>query len=347
MIGVLLAGGSGQRLWPRCRQRTPKQFHDLLGQGETLLQTTFRHATALIAPQDIWVITSEEWGALVQAQLPQVSPPQILREPAGRDTAPAVAYFLTRLHRQEDNRTVVVLPSDHWVADSQVLSRTLRAAARLAQEERLVLLGVPPDQPHTGYGYMRKGTAVDGPGAVPAFHIRQFREKPNRETARAMIATGDFLWNCGIFVARAGFLRQTFAKLAPELLRAAADEDPAHAAWLNLEGISFDYAIVEKLPNLVVLPLHTAWTDLGTWDALARILAKDTQANTVIGDHVVAVDSEQNMVCADGRLIAMVGVKDLVIVDTPDALLVGHVDRMQSLKEMISELKSTGHGRVI
>ena len=346
MIGVLLAGGSGQRLWPRCRQRTPKQFHDLLGHGETLLQATFRRATSLIAPQDIWVITSEECFDLVQAQLPQVLAHQILREPAGRDTAPAVAYFLTRLPRQEDGRTVAILPSDHWVADSQVFSRTLAAAAHVAQENRLVLLGVVPDQPHTGYGYIHRGAAINFHGAVPAFNITQFREKPNRKTAQAMIAMGDVLWNCGVFVARADFLRQAFKQLAPEMLRAAADEDPAHTAWMNLKGISLDYAIVEKLTNLAVLPLQTAWTDLGTWDALGRILAKDTEANAVIGDHVIAIDSEQNMVCANGRLIAMVGVKDLVIVDTPDALLVGHVNHMQSLKEVISELKSTGHGRV-
>ncbi len=346
MIGVLLAGGSGQRLWPRCRQRTPKQFHDLLGHGETLLQATFRRATSLIAPQDIWVVTGEEWADLVRTQLPQVPVPQILQEPTGRNTAPAVAYFLTHLPPQEDDRTVVVLPSDHWVADSQVLSRTLAAAAQVAHADRLVLLGVTPDQPHTGYGYIHRGTPLDFHGAAPAFRIRQFREKPNRETAREMIATGDFLWNCGIFVARTGFLRQAFATLAPEMLQAAADEDPAHTAWLNLKEISIDYAIAEKLPNLAVLPLHTAWTDLGTWDALGRILAKDAEANAVIGDHVVAVNSAQNMVCANGRLIAMVGVKDLVIVDTPDALLVGHIDHMQSLKDVISELKSTGHGGV-
>ncbi len=346
MIGVLLAGGSGQRLWPRCRQHTPKQFHDLLGHGETLLQSAFRRASSLIAPQDIWIVTSKEWSKLVQTQLPQVPPHQILWEPAGRDTAPAVAYFLTRLHRREDDRAVVILPSDHWVEDSQAFSRTLVAATRLAEEDRLVLLGVVPDQPNTGYGYIRKGATLDFQGTIPAFHITQFQEKPDRETARAMIATGDFLWNCGVFVARVGFLRQTFENLAPEMLRAAVDDDPVHAAWTNLHGISIDYAIAEKLTNSAVLPLQTAWTDLGTWDALSRTLAKETETNVIIGDHVVALDSEQNTVCANGRLIAMVGVKDLVIVDTADALLVGHVNHMQSLKDVISELKSTGHSGV-
>ncbi len=346
MIGVLLAGGSGQRLWPRCRQRTPKQFHDLLEQGETLLQSTYRHATSLVAPQDIWVITGSEWADLVKTQLPQVAPDQILTEPAGRNTGPAIAYFLSRHPKKEDGRTVAILPSDHWVADSQVLSRTLSGAAQLAQKDQLVLLGVTPDRPNTGYGYIRKGPAIDFDGAAPAFKIHHFREKPDLETAREMVASGGYLWNCGMFVARIGYLRQAFEDLAPEMLEAAADTDPTHEAWMKLEKTSIDYAIVEKLADLAVLTLQTAWTDLGTWDSLGRVLEKDTSANAVIGDHVISVNSEKNMVCANGRLIAMVGVKNLVIVDTPDALLVGHVNHMQYVKDVITELKSTGHSGV-
>lgn len=343
MIGVLLAGGSGQRLWPRCRQRTPKQFHDLLGKGETLLQTTYRHATSLIDHQDIWVVTSAEWTELVQSQLPQVQVEQILQEPAGRNTAPAVAYFLSRFPRHEDGRTVAILPSDQWVANSEILSSTLAQAAKLAHHDRMVLLGVVPDQPNTGYGYINKGKSIDINGDTPAFEIRRFREKPNLETALKMINSEEYLWNCGMFVARASYLREAFNKLAPEILEAAEDNDPSHSAWRNLSGTSIDCAIVEKLENQIVLQLQTPWTDLGTWDALGRVLTKDSESNTVIGDQVISIDSEKNMVCADGRLIAMVGVKDLVIVDTPDALLVGHVNHMQSIKEVISELKSTGH----
>lgn len=346
MIGVLLAGGSGQRLWPRCRQRTPKQFHDLLGIGESLLQMTFRHATSLIAPKDIWIVTSAEWTELVQKQLPQVPVEQILQEPAGRNTAPAIAYFLSRFPKLRDHSTVAILPTDHWVADSAILSGTLAIAAQLAKQKHLVLLGANPSQPNTGYGYINKGNRICLDGSNQAFEIRHFREKPDLKTAQDMIKSGEYLWNCGMFVATVEHLREAFERLAPEMLRAAEDDDPTHSAWLKLSGMSFDCAILEKLENQIVIQLQTPWTDLGTWDALGRVLTKDTEANAVIGDQVIAIDSEKNMVCADGRLIAMVGVKDLVIVDTPDALLVGHVDHMQSIKDVISELKSTGHSGV-
>lgn len=346
MIGVFLAGGSGQRLWPRCRHSAPKQFHDLLGGGETLLQSTLGNVSPLIAPEDTWVVTGPDWADQVCSQLPDIPVSQILLEPEGRNTAAAAAFFLAHVPRAADNRVAAILPSDQWVADKGVLSRTLAAAARLALEDRLVLIGATPDQPHTGYGYIRTGEVLDFGGSMPAREVLSFQEKPDAAAAQAMVAAGDHLWNCGMFIARIGRLRTLFQELAPDILRAAslADSDPS--AWMELGSVSMDVAISERASELAALPLRTAWTDLGTWDALGRILAKNRDENAVVGDNVVSIDSEQNVVCSNGRVIAMVGVKDLVIVDTPDALLVGHVDHMQSVKKVIAELESTGRNGV-
>ena len=344
MIGVILAGGSGHRLWPRSRRQTPKQFQDLLGQGESLLQATFRRVAPVLA--DAWVVTNAATAHLAKDQLPAVPAHQILSEPSSRNTAPAIAWFLAHAERVAADDVVAILPSDHWVRDGAALRQALREAARLAQADRLVLLGARPDHPHCGYGYIEIGDALAAASALRAYAIRRFQEKPSLAAAQAMVATGGFLWNCGIFVSRLGHLREMFRTGAADMLAAAHAPGPEHAAWARLPAISFDYALAEKARAAAVVQLETGWTDLGSWDALDRIATKNAEANAIIGGNVVAVDSDHNIVCANGRLIAMVGVKDLVVVDTPDALLVGHKAHMQAVKDVISELKSTGRNGV-
>ena len=344
MLGVVLAGGSGHRLWPFSRQHTPKQFSDLLRQGESLLQATVRSVTPVMAPEDIWVVTTDATLNLARSQLPQVPASQILAEPASRNTAPAIAWSLARLGEQHQDQTVAILPSDHWYENPLVLCRALTHAACLAQQDRLVLLGVTPDHPHTGYGYVQIGLPVPNADSPHAFAIRQFKEKPTRAMAQQMLQEGCYLWNCGIVVSRVGVLRQQFEAHAPALLEAAETPGLGATEWTQLPALSFDHAVLERLTDAVVVPLETGWTDLGSWDALDRIMSKDVDANVVLGDHVVAVDSNHNIVCANGRLVAMIGVEDLVIVDTPDALLVGRKNQMQSLKSIIAALELAGHG---
>ncbi len=345
MLGVILAGGSGHRLWPFSRQRTPKQFNDLLRRGESLLQATARAVSPLIAPANTWVVTTDATLHLARTQLPQVPASQIVAEPASRNTAPAIAWGLARLAAHSPHQVVAVLPSDHWYEDPLVLCRALTQAACLAQTGHLVLLGAEPDHPHTGYGYIQSGAPVSDVGSPRAYAVQHFTEKPTLTEAQSMLDEGAYLWNCGIVVSQAGKLRQLFADHAPDLLEAAAKPVPT-TAWAQLPALSFDQAVLERLTDAVVVPLATGWTDLGSWDALDRIMTKDTDANVVLGDHVVSVDSNHNIVCANGRLVAMIGVEDLVIVDTPDALLVGRKNQMQSLKSIIAALEMAGHGGI-
>lgn len=346
MLGVVLAGGRGHRLWPFSRHQTPKQFSDLLGRGETLLQATGRRVAPLIDPADLWVSTHRDTRHLVSSQMPSIPDNQILAEPSGRNTAPAIAWALTHMRHVDGNETIVILSSDHWVEDASALCRALSLASQLVDDYSLVLLGVEPDHPHTGYGYIQTGPAIEISSRLPAFAVQRFREKPDRDAAQSMLEAGHHLWNCGIVVARLATLRSLFERLAPEMLAAARDPGPDSAAWHRLPALSLDHAIIERADRTAVVPLRTGWTDLGSWEALDRIMDKDGNSNVVMGDHVVAVDSDRNIVCANGRLVTMVGVQDLVIVDTPDALLVGRKDHMQALKSVIENLKQAGHSGV-
>ena len=346
MIGVILAGGSGNRLWPRSRQQTPKQFDDLLAQGESLLQATCRRTSPLLSPESTWVVTGRGTSHLVAQQLPQLDPARVLAEPAGRNTAPAFAWVLAHLPADADNEIAVWLPSDHWIQDEVVFCQALTRASELAADGSLVLLGAVPDHPHTGYGYIRLGSPLAPGGAPPVSRVRSFREKPDAAAAARLLEQGDCLWNCGILVSRVDSLRHRLAQHAPHLLEAAREPGPDGEHWRALAPCSIDQVIVEQAADCAVVHLETGWTDLGSWDALDRILEKDGDANVVVGDRVFTVDSNHNIVFANGRLVAVVGVRDLVIVDTPDALLVGRKNHMQSVRSVIAAIEESGLGGV-
>ena len=346
MIGVILAGGSGNRLWPRSRQQTPKQFDDLLAQGESLLQATCRRTSPLLSPESTWVVTGRGTSHLVAQQLPRLDPARVLAEPEGRNTAPAFAWVLARLPADADNEIAVWLPSDHWIQDEVVFCQALSRASELAADGALVLLGAVPDHPHTGYGYIRLGPPLAPGGAPPVSRVHSFREKPDAATAARLLEQGDCLWNCGILVSRVDSLRRRLAQHAPHLLAAAREPGSDGEHWRALAPCSIDQVIVEQAADCAVVHLETGWTDLGSWDALDRILEKDGDANVVVGDRVFTVDSNHNIVFANGRLVAVVGVRDLVIVDTPDALLVGRKNHMQSVRSVIAAIEDSGLGGV-
>ena len=355
MHAVILAGGVGTRLWPQSRAHHPKQFTDLTGSGRSLLQATVDRVAALVPPERIWVVTGQAYRALVQEQLPQLPTSHILVEPCGRNTAPAIGLACIHLERRDPQAVVAILPADHVVADAAGFRTVLARAEEAAHQGYLTTLGVEPDRPHTGYGYIkRRDPPLELDGTPPIYPVEQFLEKPDRSTAEAFLATGGYYWNAGIFVARVDRLLAEMAHQMPELYRRlraiqqALGTGQAQAVleeiWPTLPNTSIDYGIMEGARQVAVVPLQAGWNDVGSWDALDTVLEADERGNRTVAGQVLYVESDHNTVRGtERRVIVLVGVEGLVVVDTDDAILVGRKEAMQDVKQVVARLRAQGH----
>lgn len=353
MYAVIMAGGGGTRLWPLSRRARPKPFLPLLG-DRSLLQATVERLSPLIAPSDVYVVTDARYADLVAEQVPGIPAGNVLREPVGRNTAAAVAYAVAAIDRPADD-VMAVLPADQRISDEHGFRDALVAAATRAATGDLVTLGITASGPETGYGYViATGSATDAAG-MPSYRVERFVEKPDLERARALLAAGNASWNAGIFVWRRDVVRAELASSAPDILGAiesavAGGPDAIGAAYPGIRSISIDYALLEPasvLGRVAVVPAAVGWSDLGSWSALLEAASAadgDTVEVHVQGTgEVVAVGSGTSLVHgADGRLIALVGVRDLVVVDTPDALLVCGADASQDVKQVVDRLTTDG-----
>jgi len=335
---LILAGGSGTRFWPLSRRRNPKQLLALEGEC-SLLRETLERLRPLVEPEAVWVCTTEALAERVRRDLPEVPPEQVLLEPEGRNTAPAIGWSVRSMPEDARNGVVAVLPADHRMGDAAAFRDTLELAARVVErEDRVMALGVVPHRPETGYGYLELEplTRPDGVRLV-----RRFVEKPSAETAARFVASGNHLWNAGIFVFRGSTLLGILQRLQPELARGleeiAAAPDRLRELYSRLPADSIDYAVMEKLAGICTLPLDCGWSDLGSWEALDEVLPRDAQGNTGRGDRL-AVDARDNLLFADAGTIAVLGVEGLVVVRTGDAVLVCPKSRSQEVKRLVSEL---------
>ena len=354
---VLLSGGSGTRLWPLSREAHPKQFLPLLGE-QSLLQATWQRVRELpgvaasvdadkSAVDKLIVIANEEHRFLVAEQLRQVDahPAALILEPVGRNTAPAIA--VAALRSMQDNRDplLLVLPSDHVVRDEVAFRAAVQAALPVAKRGALVTFGIVPTAAETGYGYIR---AARGEASV-ALKIEQFVEKPGLATAQRYLAEGDYYWNSGMFLFRASRYLAELEQFAPKMLaqcRAALAGAKLDRDFLRLDRAAFegcpadsiDYAVMEKTADAVVLPIDVGWSDVGSWSALWQLAEQDGDGNAHRGD-VIALDCTDTLAWGERRLIALIGLRDLVVVDTDDALLIAHRDRVQDVKEIVARLK--------
>jgi mannose-1-phosphate guanylyltransferase len=339
---LILAGGSGTRFWPLSRQRNPKQLLALEGE-RSLLRATLERLRPLIEPEAVWVCTTEALAERVRADLPEVPPEQILLEPEGRNTAPAIGWSVRSMPEAARRGVVAVLPADHRMGDAAAFRETLeRAAWAVERQDQVTALGVVPRWAETGYGYLELEPET-GPDGVR--RVRRFVEKPSAETAVGFLAAGNYLWNAGIFVFRGSTLLSVLERLQPELARGleeiAAHPDRLRELYRRLPAESIDYAVMEKLDGISTLPLDCGWSDLGSWEALDEVLPKDEQGNAGRGDRL-AVDARGNLLVADAGTIAVLGVEGLVVVRTGDAVLVCPKSRSQEVKRMVSELKARG-----
>jgi mannose-1-phosphate guanylyltransferase len=337
---LILAGGSGTRFWPASRRRRPKQLLPLVG-DRSLLRLTFDRLAPLVAPADVWVCTTRELGEAVRRELPELEPGQVLLEPVGRNTAPAIGWSVASMPPAKRSDVVVSLHSDHWMEDEDSFRATLTAAvAAAAQRSTVIALGVRPRWAETGYGYLE----VEAPagGARDALHrVVRFREKPDAATAAAFVAGGRHLWNAGIFVFPGELLLDRLRRFEPAIASAvvAAAADPARldAVYPTVPAMPIDTAVMERLDELSTLVLDCGWSDLGSWEALAEVLADAAESNQTRGQ-TIAIDANDNLLWTDDGVVAVLGVEGLAVVQSGRAVLVVPKQRSQEVRRIVEEL---------
>jgi mannose-1-phosphate guanylyltransferase/mannose-6-phosphate isomerase len=348
LSALVLAGGSGTRFWPASRRLRPKQFLALDGE-RSMLQATVDRLAPLVPVERVWISTTAALAGEVAAQLPEIDPARIVLEPAGRNTAPAIGWSLRSMPRGVQEGAIAVLPSDHRIGDPPAFRAALAGAAEEAERrDRVLALGVVPRHPETGFGYLETGDPL--PGVPGLLAVRRFTEKPDRATAERFVAGGRHLWNAGMFVFRGARLLALLELHARELARGleALARDPARADELYraLPSISIDYALMEKLDDLATLALDCGWDDLGSWDALAAVLPHDAAGNAGRGGSLV-VDGERNLTFAEEGSIAVLGLSDLVVVRSGDAVLVAPRRAAQDVRRVVDALAAAGRGDLL
>jgi len=344
---LILAGGSGTRFWPASRRGRPKQL--LLLDGErSLLQETVDRLAPLVPLDRIWISTTAALVDAIREQLPNLDANRILVEPVGRNTAPAILGAVARLPAEARARAIAVLPSDHRIADAVAFRSALGAAFSVAEsEDRIVALGVVPRWAETGFGYLELGAELAGGRGLR--EVVRFREKPDLETAERFVRSGRHVWNAGMFVFRGDHLLAEARRHAPELSRGVerwAADPGREDLWAALPSISIDYAVMEKVDRLATLPLDSGWDDLGSWNALYELLSGDADGNRLRG-RAVTVEAHDNLVFAEQGLVALVGVRDLVVVRSGDAVLVMPRDRAQEVRRVVERLIADGETELV
>jgi mannose-1-phosphate guanylyltransferase len=343
-----MAGGIGSRFWPMSRQDYPKQFLDILNTGKTLIQWTFERFASFIPIENIYVVTSQEYSGIVHEQLPLLPEANILGEPSRKNTAPCIAYISFKLQQTDPKASLIVAPADHLILDKKGFTKVcLEALSFVNKHNAFITLGIKPTYPNTGYGYIQheQHSVTDN-----VYKVKTFTEKPNLELAKTFLASGDFLWNAGIFVWQVKNIIQAFEKYLPEMFDVfAADKDK-----FNTEGekaalehiyplctnISIDFGIMEKADNVYVIPSSFGWGDLGTWNSAYENLEKDYLDNAVAGDNVMVIDATKCMVHAPNhKLVVLQGLDNVIVVDTRDVLLICKRDKEQEIKEYVAEVK--------
>ncbi|MCU0451162.1 MAG: mannose-1-phosphate guanylyltransferase [Bernardetiaceae bacterium] len=346
---IIMAGGVGTRFWPYSRTAKPKQFQDILGTGQSLIQVTLGRFDDVCPLSNVYVVTNQDYLGLVQAQLPGLAPEQILLEPFMRNTAPCVAYAAYKIRQKDPQANIVVAPADHVILKEKLFSQTLLAALELtARQPAIVTLGIRPTRPDTGYGYI-KMSGQPAPGQACPVH--SFTEKPNLELAQQFVASGDYLWNAGLFVFSADTIINSFARLMPELhtafsaiaTRFYTPDEPAavHQVYGQVASVSIDYGIMEKADNVYVIPCDPGWSDLGTWKSMYEYSEKDESGNATGGNPLVLAYETTNTIVktpAD-RLVVVQGLDNYIVVEYGNALLICQKDQEQRIKIFLEEAK--------
>jgi len=344
---VIMAGGVGSRFWPVSTQNNPKQFHDMLGTGDTLIQKTFNRLKKLIPQENIFILTNERYKELVHSQIPSLTDRQVVLEPAMRNTAPCILYAALKIQKENKDAVMIVAPSDHWIEDEEKFNKNVEQAFTYSHKnDALITLGIQPTFPNTGYGYIEYDKSIE----LPVKPVKQFREKPDYNKAKEFLQQGNFLWNAGIFIWSIKSVVKAFKTCEPKLYEIFIsgidtyntdfEDDFIRDNYGKAENISVDYAIMEKSKNVFVLLAEFDWNDLGTWGSLYDKLEKDENRNAVVNAKILAEDSKGNMIRSKKEKIVVVdGLNDYIIVDKEDVLLIFPKEKEQDIKKVLQSVK--------
>ncbi|GAC1400295.1 MAG: mannose-1-phosphate guanylyltransferase [Chloroflexota bacterium] len=343
---VIMAGGKGTRLWPAAREATPKQLQTLVFERPLIAETVHRLAQRYDLER-ILIVTAERYADAIREILPMLPPQNVMSEPFGRNTAAAIALAAFQIAREDPDAVFAVFPADHVILKPDALFGALEFAEKLALEHRVVDICVPPSHPETGYGYIELAGEIERHEDIPAYEVRRFVEKPDHERAREYLEAGNYVWNSGMFVWRAGEFLDALREYLPDTYRGlksateSGNQDELDAAYADLDDVSVDYGIMEKASDVVAVPVDFGWRDVGDWAALYDMMDHDEDGNAVAGPQVL-VDTHNSLLFAPNKLVAAVGISDLIVVDTDDALLIMPRDRAQEVKTLLDRLKKTG-----
>lgn len=343
---LIMAGGRGERFWPRSRRSLPKQFLSLTGDGRTMIQLTVERILALVSIEDIFIVTNRDYKALVREQLPEIPEENILCEPVGRNTAPCIGLGAVHIAKKYGDAMMMVLPSDHLIKYNSMFVNTLKEASRIAEENtNLMTIGITPDYPETGYGYIKFNPEIS---KGQAFAVERFVEKPNLEVAKEYLATEEYLWNSGMFVWKASsilknielFMKDVYEGLEriKESIGTAEEAQVLEKEFTEFCSESIDYGIMEKAENIYTIPGAFGWDDVGSWLAVDRIRKSNEMGNVVSGN-VITVNSKNCIIEGSKKLIAAVGLRNMIIVDTEDAILICEKPSVGEIKKVLENLK--------
>lgn len=348
---VIMAGGAGTRLWPAARRHNPKQLQHLIYK-EPIVAVTVKRLLPTFPIENIYIVTASRYAEQIAAVLPELPSENVISEPFGRNTAAAIALAAFQIARDDPDGVFAVFPADHVILDPDAFHQAVQFGVRLADQHRVVDIGVPPNQPETGYGYIELGTELTQQDGLRAYEVKRFVEKPNLERAQQYLQAGNYMWNSGMFVWRADRFLDALREHLPQTFDALADAfangspQALDAAYQEIPDISVDYAIMEKVSDVVAVPANFGWRDVGDWNALYDLMDKDDAGNAYQGAHVT-LDTSGSLLISPHKPIAAVGIEDLAIVDTPDVLLVMRRDRAQDVKKILEALKERGEEELL
>jgi mannose-1-phosphate guanylyltransferase len=351
MFAVIMAGGKGARFWPRSREKMPKHLLDIQGE-RTIIRETVDRIRPLVPPERTLIVTGRSHAAELIRQLPEIPAENILIEPVGRNTAPCIGLAALHIQKRVPDAVMLVLPSDHRIGNEAEFLRVLEAAGKIAAEGNpLLTIGIRPTGPETGYGYIEQGDPFPDGGNGEICRVRSIREKPHLEQAREFLHRGGFLWNSGMFVWKASTILSAIKRFLPELheglmqireaLGTEREEQVVGDIYAGLKAVSIDYGVMEKAEDVLVVPGDFDWSDLGSWDALWEVSGKDGNGNVARGDFV-GIDAGDCLVHSPGKLVALVGIRDLLVVETDDALLICRRGRSQDVRKVVEILERKG-----